>query len=222
MRTSTAVLFALAFGIASLCEAAVENKLQVIVTPTRITVDGVTPNAKVLFFGAGFEPKRDNAVVHRWSTVLSDTAVRGHVEYDLGAPVTWNALWIIVDLTSGHYAIASTPGFPTIRTSVPHREFKRGIGSLVSRFAYGRSAVYALYVHPGGASMAMSRDGGPTDSDGVADGTTEIDLANLQPLADGVKVPDAFVPGGTLFLIDTSRLDLLELQIDGSLLAGAH
>ena len=36
------------------------------ITPTKLTVVGVTPGADVLFFGAGFEPKGTYAITHIW------------------------------------------------------------------------------------------------------------------------------------------------------------
>jgi hypothetical protein len=137
--------------------------------------------------------------------------------------VTWNALWIVADLSNGHYTVVSTPGFPTIRSWLPKREFKRGAGGAVNRFAYNRPEVYLLYLHPGGSAWTMeATDGDSTDADGVANGITEIDLAKLQPIVSGTSNPTAFAPGGTLLVLDPSRLDLLEIKIDGSMLAGAR
>ncbi len=208
-------------GVASTCDAA--NEPVVTITPTRITVTGVTPNAQILFFGAGFEPKGYQAIVHHWSSIVTSTDPNGSVAYDLNPPVTWNALWIVADLSNGHYKVISTPGFPTVRAWLPRQYFKRGAGAAVNHFAYDRPEIDLLYLHPGGGAWTLqATDGDSTDADGVANGTTEIDLAALRPLANGMDALSAFAPGGTLFIIDPSRLDLLEVKIDGPLLAGAR
>jgi len=223
MRRSIAVTLAslACIGVAALCEAA--NDPIVTITPSKITVSGATPNANILFFGAGFEPKGGQAIVHRWASVVTSNGPHGDVSYDLNPAVTWNALWIIADLANGHYTIISTPGFRSHHALRPRRAFKHGAGGAVNRFAYARSEVYALYLHPGGGAWTLdATDGDSTDADGIANGTTEIDMTALQALVSGSNAPSAFAPGGTLFIIDPSRLDLLELKIDGSMLAEAH
>jgi hypothetical protein len=221
-RYLVATLVSLAcIGVATLCDAA--NDPIVTITPSKITVSGATPNANILFFGAGFEPKDGQAIVHRWASVVSANGSHGDVSYDLNPVVNWNALWIIADLANGHYTILSTPGFRSHHALRPKRAFKHGPGGAVNRFTYARSEVYALYLHPGGSAWTLrATDGDSTDADGTANGTTEIDLTSLQPLVNGGNAPSAFAPGGILFIIDPSRLDVLELKIDGSMLAGAH
>ncbi len=223
MRRSLAItVVSLAcFGVATLCDAATDPA--VTITPSKITVSRATPNAHILFFGAGFEPKDGQAIVHRWASVVTSDGAHGDVSYDLNPAVTWNALWIIADLANGHYTIISTPGFRSHHALRPKRAFKHGSGGAVSRFAYARSEVYALYLHPGGGAWTLrATDGDSTDADGSANGMTEIEMTALQSLVNGGNAPSAFAPGGTLFIIDPSRLDLLELKIDGSMLAGAH
>lgn len=223
MRTliNVALLSVVCISLTSICEAA--NEPVVTITPSKITVSGTTPNANILFFGAGFEPKEGQAIVHRWASVVASNGPHGDVSYDLNPAVTWNALWIIADLANGHYTVISTPGFRSHQALRPKRAFKHGTGGAVNRFAYARSEVYALYLHPGGGAWTIrATDGDSTDADGTANGATEIDMTALQALVSGSNAPTAFAPGGTLFIIDPSRLDLLELKIDGSMLAGAH
>lgn len=223
MRTPfAAVLIAITLiGISSGYAAPPPSGPSVVVEPSRITVSGVTPGGQVLFFGAGFEPKRYYAVPHRWSKVL-DTGVKRTVSYELDAPVTWNAIWIVADLTTGRYAVASTPGFPIEESHLAHRNFHRDALGAISQFVYQRPVAEFLYLAPGGAWTQSAYDGDVSDADGKQDGVTTIDLARLQPLGVEKSNPSAFTPGGTLFIIDASRLDLLELKVDGSLLAGAR
>ncbi|MEK6372845.1 MAG: hypothetical protein AABO58_09125 [Acidobacteriota bacterium] len=221
-RTTLVTFFILTVGAAGASRGAAAAGPGVSVAPSAITATGITPGAQVLFFGAGFEPKTYYAVVHRWSTVVADADMDGSVSYALDSPVTWNALWIVADLRTGRYAVASTPGFPVHRSALERRDFKRDMTGGISRFVYSRSIVDFLYVSPGGAWTLQARDGESTDGDSKVDGETAIDLSRLRPLLSGADVPRAFTPGGTLFIIDSSRLDLLELKIDASILAGAR
>jgi hypothetical protein len=223
MRTRiAAALFAIAsITVSSGYSATQPPGPSVVVEPSRITVSGVTPGGQVLFFGAGFEPKRYYVVPHRWSKVL-DADVKKTVSFELGTSVTWNAVWIVADLTTGRYTIASTPGFPIEESHLAHKSFHRDALGAVSQFVYQRPVVDFLYLAPGGAWTQLAYDGDSSDADGKDDGITTVDLAKLLPLGAGKSVPTAFAPGGTLFIIDPTRLDVLELKIDGSVLAGAR
>jgi hypothetical protein len=194
----------------------------VTITPSRISATGTSPGGRVLFFGMGFEPKGYHVDIHRWSAVITDNNSSGSASYDLAPSVTWNALWIIVDIDTGGYTVAATPGFPIVRAFLPKGEFRRGGEAAIRTFAYSRATADVLYVARGGAWTLKVRDGESSDGDGSRDGVAAIDSGRLQPLVSGIPAPAAFLPGGTLFLIDPARLDLLELKIDASLLAGAH
>ncbi len=220
-RWSATLVALLLSGFARQSSAA-NNDPAVTITPSRITVSRITPGGRVLFFGAGFEPKRYYAQPHRWSSVVTDAHRDGVVAYDLDQPVMWNAVWIIVDLTSGRYAISSTPGYTVMRPPRDRHDFKHDALGAVSRFVFARPAADFLYIAPGGGAWKqLARDGEDTDGDGVPDGFTTIDLSRLEALDAGDR-PRAFVPGGTLFVIDPTRLELLELKIDASLLGRAH
>ena len=101
------------------------NELSIAATPSNITVGGITPGGEVAFFGVGLEPRRHQTVVHRWSSVVADVAKAGTVKYPLDVAVTWNALWVVADLTSGRYAIVAMPGYPVMRSRIERHEFKR-------------------------------------------------------------------------------------------------
>jgi hypothetical protein len=194
----------------------------VAITPARITVSGVAHGAQVLFFGVGMEPKGLHIVRHQWSTIVEDTDKDGSVVFDIGH-VTWNAVWVIVELQSAHYTIASTPGFPTLRAWRPHFDFRKGGADALDQFAYRHVQLQFLYFVPGGAWTLETGDGEATDADHTPNGETAIDLhdaVSLLPERD--KGGRAFTPGGTLIAIDPSRLDVLELKIDGSMLGGAR
>ena len=223
MRTIFVVLVLLM--VAGVAAAAVQSaaspSLTVTVEPSKITATGVSPGAQVLFFGEGFEPVKFHAVFHRWSTVIQDTQ-HGTVSYVLDQPVTWNAVWIVADLRTGHYAIVSTPGFPIIRSDLAGRSLKHDASGAISRFVLSRMSADFLYVAPGGGAWSLlAQDGDANDADGSVNGETTIDLLRASPV-DGTDMARQFSSGGTLFVIDPMRLDVLELKLDGSILAGAR
>jgi hypothetical protein len=92
----------------------------------------------------------------------------------------------------------------------------------VNGFGYERGSADILYIAPGGAWTTLARDGDTSDADAQDDGITTVDVSRLRPAGGFKAAPSVFVPGGTLFVIDSSRLDLLEVKIDASILAGAQ
>lgn len=199
------------------------NAPVVTVTPSRITVTGISPGGEVLFFGAGAQPNGRRAILHHWSNVVQDAAHDGQVTLDLDPPVTWNAVWVIADLRNGHYTIVSTPGYPVLHPRLTRSDFKRDPSGAISRFLFGRFSADFAYVTPGGkAWRLLVHDGGGADADSTTDGVTTFDLARAVPLTDAADRPHAFTPGGTLFIIDPTTLDVLDLKLDGSILGGAQ
>jgi hypothetical protein len=194
----------------------------VVVEPTKLSVTGVTPGTEVLVFGIGLQPKGYHVVVRRWSTVVSDSDHDGAVNFALDPPITWNTLWVIADLRTGKYVIASTPGFPVARAWLPRRDLRRGSDGTVARLLYERSTADVLYLVPGGAWTLHLADGEPSDGDGTPDGAISVEIERLAGVLPATPPPRALTPGGTLLLIDQSRLDLLELKLDAELLAGAQ
>jgi hypothetical protein len=198
------------------------NRPTISITPTAITATDVTPGADVAFFGVGLEPKGYHVEVRRWSAVVTDTAHAGTATLTLEAPVTWNVVWIVADLRNGHYAITSTPGFPAITPTRIKYRLKRDAAGAASRMGYSRPFVDGLYVEAGGAWVVRAGDGDERDADGKSDGETTIDLLQATPLLAGSQTPHQFNPGGTLLVVDVSRLDVLTVSIDAPMITGAQ
>lgn len=219
-RTLVMWVYVILIGIAYPLSAA--NRPTISITPTAITATDVTPGTDVSFFGVGLEPKGYHVEVRRWSAVVTDTAHAGTATFTLDSPVTWNVVWIVADLRTGHYAIASTPAFPTMTPPRPRYRLKRDAAGAVNRMGYSRPFVDGMYIEAGGAWIVRAGDGDDSDADGKADGETTIDLQHATPVTAGSQPPHSFHPGGTLLVVDVSRLDVLTVPIDASLIAGAQ
>jgi hypothetical protein len=202
--------------------AAAAERPAITITPTAITASGVTPGTQVAFFGVGIEPKGYHIEVHRWSGVVTDTSRSGSATFTLEKPVTWNVIWIVADLRNGHYTVASTPGFPTMIPERTRFRLKRDASGSANQIGYSRPFIDGLYLEAGGAWIVRGADGIDSAGHGKSEGETTVDLLQATPLIAGSAPPHSFHPGGTLLIIDTSRLDLLTVDIDQSLIAGAR
>jgi hypothetical protein len=203
-------------------QAVAADRPVVTITPTTITANGVTPGTQVVFFGVGVEPKGYHVEVHRWSGVVTDTTRSGSATFTLDKPVTWNVIWIVADLRNGHYTIASTPGFPTMTPDRPQFHLKRDVAGVANKLGYSRPFVDGLYLEAGGAWIVRGADGLDANGQSKWEGETTIDLLQATPLIAGATPPRSLNPGGTLLIIDISKLDVLTVNVDESLIAGAR
>jgi hypothetical protein len=80
--------------------------LTVVIEKTAITATGLTPAGDAVFFGVSHEPLPFSVVYatrERIATVASDGSAR--IELDTDIPL--RAVWAVVDVTSGRYAVVS-------------------------------------------------------------------------------------------------------------------
>jgi hypothetical protein len=187
------------------------------VSATSIVATNVTPGARVAFFGVGREPKRYYSIIRRWSTVVTDTTLKGTATLQLDKAVAFNTLWIVADLTTGKYAVSAAPGFRAIPVHLERHALKRS-GLHVSLFTFDRSEVDLLYLAPGGAWSRTVRDGYESDADSMVNGEIVLDLAGIESLVPGDAKPSEFMPGGAIIAIDPSSLEVFILNLDASLL----
>jgi hypothetical protein len=154
--------------------------------------------------------------------VVTDATHSGSATFRLEKPVTWNVIWIVADLRNGHYTIASTPGFPTMTPDRPQFRLKRDVAGSANQVAYSRPFIDGLYIEAGGAWIVRGADGIDSEGHGKSEGETTVNLSEAIPLLSGSKPPHNFNAGGTLLVIDISKLDVVAVNIDESLIAGAR
>jgi hypothetical protein len=183
-----------------------------------VVVTGITPGARVMFYAVGLDPKGYYSEVVRWSQTVTDTANTGTVALDLGRPVPWKSIWVVVDLSNNVFVVSSPPGFPA-RPAPASSGLRKTNTAGVDQIRRSRIFIDALYVTPiGSAWTASAQDGDTTDVDGASDAATAINMHQLQ-LVDGTgTTPDQLEAGGVLVVIDYSRMDVLAMHLDTQLL----
>jgi hypothetical protein len=184
----------------------------------RVVVTGITPGARVMFYAVGLDPKGYYSEVVRWSQTVTDTANSGTAALDLGRPVPWKSIWVVVDLSNNAFVVASPPGFPA-RPAPSSSGLRRTITTGVDQIRRNRIFVDALYVAPTGSAWTVSaQDGDAADNDGASDSATAISMHQLQPVDGTGTTPDQLEAGGVLVVIDFSRMDVLAMHLDAHLL----
>jgi len=210
----TLIRFSLLLAMACSASAGIRNSggaaPRVTFAETAISATGLTPNRRVVVFGAAREALGHSYRMARWSSVTVADAT-GQVTYDLGRRVSANSIWCIADLTSGEYTVASPRTYDLRITSFPPNAFRKGAGA--DEFSFRHPFLDMLYVHPGqGAWTAEVAEGSALDRDGP-NGTIVLSLADMTPL-DGAPKLHTFVPGGVLVAIDLFRAEVAVIRLD--------
>lgn len=191
--------------------------------PQRVVAKGITPGSRVMFFAVGLDPQGYESNVVRWAQAVTDDARLGTAALELGRKVPWKSIWVVVDLTNNQYTVASPAGFPARPAPLSPGLLRKSASGDVDRLAVERSFADALYVAPGGGAWTIeARDGHDTDGDGAADGTTTVALQRMQPVESAGGKASRITPGGLLFVLDFSRMDVLAIRVNEQLLRGAR
>jgi hypothetical protein len=183
-----------------------------------VKASNITPGAQVVFFATGLVPTGYESSVQRWSQVVTDDDRDGAVTLDAGQKIPFKSIWVIADLTNGHFAVAAPPDAPLLQVAFDKRSLRKNDKGDLELFLHSAPFVDFLYVHPGkGAWKVYASDSHPSDADGQSNGVTGVALSNTEALAGDPK-PKDFVPGGILVAIDLYRLNVIAERLDGQVI----
>jgi hypothetical protein len=161
----------------------------------KVTVSGLPPGARVVFFAVLRIPQRYNFRVSRWQQVEADDDRDGVVTFLAAADIPASSIWAIVDLRTGE-GVLTAPGEPGVKeiSSNRGRLSERG-----DRFTFYGSQLDLLYVQPGGGVWSWHATDG-------TNGLTTVDVLKAMPVA-GSGALKALSPGGKLIAINYNTLE---------------
>jgi hypothetical protein len=189
--------------------------------PNALTISRIAPGGRVAVFGVGLMPNGYESTVSRWMDVLQDDDRDGVIHYDLANPLVRKSIWIVVSLPDRLFTISGPAGYPPHAANVRSSHFRGNAPDVVDEFVHDRSFVDLFYVSPSGDCWTLeARDGYDTDSDRRVNGSVDASLVSFKPLKNANANPKAFAPGGLLFGIDFSRMDVFAIRIDANVLKG--
>lgn len=175
----------------------------------RLTVNGATPNARVVFYGFSHEIEDYVGVIAKHSDiVLADAA--GSASYALHRPISSRSLWFAVDLESGSTAFAVPDGFPLRRMDAPPAAVNRrdGFDDLEVPFDYAD----VLAVRPSkGAWSGDAKRGGPKDLK-VRRDILAVDLRRLRQIRGSDPGPANVKRGDVVIVVDPYALAFFTLR----------
>lgn len=175
-----------------------------------VTVQGITPGGRVVWFSLAREVAEDDvATVVRRQEVAADEDGDGAVSLTLDREVPLRSIWVAVDLASGEYAAASPEGYPLREVAFRGRGLGRD-NARADRVEDVRSYAEVMVVRPGEGAWGLTvGDGSEADEDGQADGRIAAALDRLRPVAaEGANPPQRFDPKDVVILIDPNQMEL--------------
>jgi hypothetical protein len=183
-----------------------------VINGDKVTATGLTPNRSLYILGlsvytVSHEPRQ------RHTEAMPRADAHGAFELKMPIVVPEKSLWLLLDLTTGRYTLASG-GLPLRMMTFPPNALKsNGLGELrhiESQLVYAE----VVWVRPGvGAWQMIAGDGGRFDADGVTDGRTRLSVDDMNPIADSPEHPKKIEKGDTVFIFDGRDLSYCVVEV---------
>ncbi len=179
------------------------SSLSITFTKTTIAAAGVTPGGRVVLFGISREVTRRAPRIVKRQETLTDSDNDGTVTLTLPGGVPHRAIWILVDLASGRYAVLPTATYDNPPTPLTPDRIRNDNNGQLRKLEIPFTEAQIVFVRPGvGAwSMEGAKDSAVDENKGAPYGI-RLDIGHMQPIADAPPAPNSFHNGDVLAFID--------------------
>lgn len=212
MKRCVVLLLILILGASTTCLAA-QPEPAIAFGATSVRVSGLTPHGSVVLVGVTHEP--DNAMrrVTRYGEILTADA-DGTATLELKRGVPPSSVWAAVLIPTGRVAAAGGPNVGLREFAVRPQSFRRNASRDVDALGLGITNASVLYVLGSKVWMWNGIDGAAGDDDAIANETLVLKAGKGKSLSSDPESPPAFRPGGTLVVIDPTRLEIAVVDLD--------
>lgn len=190
------------------------NSLSVTFAKTTITAAGVTPGGRVVLFGISREVTRQAPKIVRRQETLTDSDQDGAVTLTLPAGVPHRAIWVIVDLTSGRYAVLPTASYDNPPTPLTADRIRNDNNGQLRKLEIPFTEAQIIFVRPGVGAWWMegAKDSAVDENKGAPSGI-RLDIGRMQAIADAPPPPNSFHNGDILAFIDPRWMTYSSLEV---------
>jgi hypothetical protein len=137
--------------------------------------------------------------------VVSDDDGDGVVTFDLGHPISPRSLWVIVDVTSGSYAVVAPPGSPVIVARHAPTLLQKTDVDAADQIAADHVAMSVLWVRPGPSGTVWrvrAADGGSSDEDHRNNGSAIASTVAFATVVGHDKPPKKLKKDDLILVLD--------------------
>ena len=188
--------------------------MSVVIKDTRVTVSGVTPHGKVVFFGIGRFVHGYRVTVRRFDETRLDDDGDGVVDLDIKEKVPWKTVFAAIDFTSGRFAMATPEGFPLLPMTLSEDPVA-GERGVLDRIVVLHRFCDVLLVRPGvGAWGQILADGNKSDEDRLSNSRAMLKISRAVAIADDLPpAPSTIEPGDVVVLIDSQKMESYAVEV---------
>ncbi len=178
-------------------------ELSVSFTDDSLIVTGVSPGTDVAMITVWRERFPGWSRTTRFADLLTDLDGDGNVERPVDRSLPESSLWIVADLTTGEWAVATPQAYPFPEIEVSARRLRQDLEVLEA----DRETLELMIVRPGeGAWHLTVWDGGTGDDDALADGRVAARLPAFESLGSApIRIQSR--PGDLVFGIEARRME---------------
>jgi len=181
----------------------------------QVVASGVTAGGTCVLFGVTRERAHWPTRVVTRQSLQVDSDGDGRVELEVVTAGLANAVWAVVDLTTGGFATASPDGIRHRRVPFAPGALATGRGGGIETVREARELLEVLVARPGpGLAWRLSAgDGGLSDADGTHDGALHATLGRAWALGTATDRLAHLVAGDVIIAIDPNRMEILAEQV---------
>jgi hypothetical protein len=202
-------LLALAFLFATLPAAA---QIRVQYAPRSLQITGASPLGDVAVFGVNHSYQRGREMVTSHQSVEHMDAT-GALTLSL-SDLSFQSVWLLVDVNSGDYALFSPPGYQPRRVAVPPGSVDR----------LGHSA---LHIRPTAEMFVVRQRAGAWHvhaqegtSAGLNDARLTVDAERLKPVGAAQAAPQQLRAGDIVMMFDAPSMEFWLTKLTAADLPG--
>ena len=171
-----------------------------------VSASAVTPHGQVVLFGVAREPSATRPAYPRSVrrvAVLTDDDGDGTVHHDLGQDVPLLGMWVVVDLTTGGFAAAPSPGYEPARIVITPDVARHDNNGQLKKLEWPFAEMEMLLVRPGtGAWRLYAAKHSALDENAASDEPLRVDIDAFEPIGATASSPKNFRKGDVVALID--------------------
>jgi hypothetical protein len=180
-----------------------------------ISIDGATKDGQVAVYGVG-QAVRDGREIVATHQSMARADATGGLVVTVDQPA-FRSVWIIFDIDSGAYIVASPRGYAPRRIAVPSGAFAANAKGVAQPRTHLIAFVARRRV---GAWYVDTADGAGKDDDRRHDSSVRVLLDAFTSIADSPPPPHAFTPDDVVFAIDSAYMDFWVTKLTPKDVAG--
>lgn len=188
--------------------AAPKQTVAVAFETSRVTVSGVSPGGNVLLYGLGRDFVRVSPELLRWAKVEAASTTDGTATFDIGRAVPARSVWIVVDVSTGAYAVATPQASFRRERAADQASFVINAAGNPQFFKMRGTGLDLLVVMPGVGGWLATVGASPgTDASGKAGWFSQVDFAKMVPIGSAPPAPEMLTGKELVVAIDPDSFE---------------